>query len=96
MQQEHTTKSIVSQRYATQKNNPTTTSKKTRKCPLCAIKAPAANYKDPDFLKQFISDGGRMLPSRITNICAKHQRSLKKTIKRSRIIALLPFTFNNK
>ena len=67
--------------------------KKSKGCPLCASSAPVIDYKDPDFLEKFISEGGRMLPSRITNVCAKHQRSLKKAIKHSRVIALLPFVF---
>lgn len=50
------------------------------------------DYKDPDFLRQFISDGGRMLPARVTGASAKHQRALKKAIKRARNLALLPFT----
>ncbi|MDC0865020.1 30S ribosomal protein S18 [Rickettsiaceae bacterium] len=67
--------------------------KRSKGCPLCATSAPVVNYKNPDLLKSFISNGGRMLPSRVTNVCAKHQRRLKREIKRSRLIALLPFVF---
>ncbi|WP_194966820.1 30S ribosomal protein S18 [Rickettsia endosymbiont of Cardiosporidium cionae] len=65
--------------------------KKKQYCPLCEAKVVKIDYKDIDLLKRFISEGGRMLPSRITNICSTHQRKLKKSIKLSRMIALLPF-----
>jgi len=64
---------------------------KSKGCPLFSASTPAIDYKNPTLLEKFISDGGRMLPSRITNVCAKHQRSLGKAIKHSRVIALLPF-----
>jgi small subunit ribosomal protein S18 len=61
-------------------------------CPLSVNGAPAVNYKNPDLLSKFISEGGRILPSRITNVCAKKQRQLKRAIKVARVLALLPFT----
>lgn len=70
--------------------------RKRKGCPLCAAEAPAIDYKDPELLGKFISEGGRMLPSRITNVCATHQRGIKKAIRHSRIIALLPFVFYNR
>ncbi len=70
--------------------------KKRKGCPLCTTNCPAIDYKNPNLLSKFISEGGRILPSRITNVCAKHQRSLKKAIKHSRIIALLPFVYSSK
>jgi small subunit ribosomal protein S18 len=70
--------------------------RKRKGCPLCLAGSPEIDYKDPELLGKFISEGGRMLPSRITNVCAKHQRNVKKAIRHSRIIALLPFVFNNK
>jgi small subunit ribosomal protein S18 len=70
--------------------------KKSKGCPLCSSSTPAIDYKNPELLERFISEGGRMLPSRITNVCAKHHRSLKKAIKHSRVIALLPFVFLRK
>lgn len=70
--------------------------KKSKGCPLCSPSSPDIDYKNPELLEQFISEGGRMLPSRITNVCAKHQRALKKAIKHSRVIALLPFVFLRK
>ncbi|XVN42121.1 MAG: 30S ribosomal protein S18 [Candidatus Rickettsia vulgarisii] len=67
--------------------------RKRRGCPLSVQDAPAIDYKNPDLLIKFVSEGGRMLPSRITNVCTKKQRELKKAIKRARILALLPFVF---
>lgn len=81
---------------ASDKSNTKMFFKKSRGCTLCLSSAPAIDYKNPELLGQFISEGGRMLPSRITNVCAKHQRLLKKAVKLSRIIALLPFVFARK
>jgi small subunit ribosomal protein S18 len=49
------------------------------------------NYKDVDNLKNFLGDGGKILPRRHTGLSAHHQRLLKRAIKRARNIALLPF-----
>ena len=49
------------------------------------------NYKDVDTLRQFVGDGGKILPRRHTGLSAQHQRMLKRAIKRARNIALLPF-----
>ena len=60
-------------------------------CPLSGSSAPKVTYKNPELLRKFISEGGRILPSRVTNICAKKQRMLKRAIKIARILGLLPF-----
>ncbi|MFK7973974.1 MAG: 30S ribosomal protein S18 [Rickettsiaceae bacterium] len=70
--------------------------KKSRGCPFSVPGAAVIDYKDPDLLSKFISEGGRMLPSRITNVSSKHQRALKKAIKHSRTLALLPFVYLSK
>lgn len=67
--------------------------RKRKRCPLSIPNAPVIDYKNPDLLIKFVSEGGRMLPSRITNVCAKKQRKLKNAIKIARILALLPFVF---
>jgi small subunit ribosomal protein S18 len=64
---------------------------KKRPCRLCRDKIKSIDYKDADFLTKFISDRGRILPSRISGNCAKHQRMVSKQIKKARISALLPF-----
>ncbi|MBF0182957.1 MAG: 30S ribosomal protein S18 [Magnetococcales bacterium] len=59
-------------------------------CLFCADKTVTIDYKDPKLLLRFITERGKMVPSRITGVCAPHQRHLSKAIKRSRNIALLP------
>lgn len=49
------------------------------------------DYKDTDLLKKFISERGKILPRRVTGTKAKFQRKLTTAIKRSRVVALLPF-----
>jgi small subunit ribosomal protein S18 len=49
------------------------------------------DYKNPELLMRFVSEGGRILPSRITNVCAKKQRKLKMAIRRARMLGLLLF-----
>ena len=49
------------------------------------------DYKDPEFLKKFLNEQGRILPRRITGTSLKYQRKVSKAVKRARIIALLPF-----
>lgn len=70
--------------------------KKGKGCPFSHANADTIDYKNPDLLAKFISEGGRMLPSRITNVSAKYQRVLKKAIKHSRVLALLPFVISGK
>ncbi len=59
-------------------------------CRFCSQKA-KIDYKDPDSLRRFITERGKILPRRITGTCAKHQRKLALEIKRSRALALLPY-----
>ena len=63
---------------------------KKKVCKFCIQKL-KIDYKDADTLRRFITERGKILPRRITGTCAKHQRSLALAIKRSRILALLPF-----
>jgi small subunit ribosomal protein S18 len=63
---------------------------KKKVCKFCMQKL-KIDYKDPDTLRRFITERGKILPRRITGTCAKHQRALALAIKRARIIALLPF-----
>ena len=64
-------------------------------CYFCANKDVKIDYKDPDLLKRFITDRGKIIPSRITGTCSYHQRQLARAIKKARIMALLPFTTAN-
>ncbi len=60
-----------------------------RKCPLSVKGAPVIDYKNVTLLKKYISENGKMLPSRITNISQKKQRQLSLSIKRARNLALV-------
>lgn len=61
-------------------------------CRFCAEKTLPLDYKEVRVLSNFITERGKIIPSRITGNCAKHQRRLTAAIKRARATALLPFT----
>src|SRR3954469_7672171 len=65
-------------------------------CRFCADKNVPIDYKDPQTLKYFITDRGKIVPRRISGNCAKHQRKVALAIKRARMIALMPFTVTGK
>ena len=60
-----------------------------KKCPLTGKNAPEIDYKNIKLLKKYISESGRILPSRITSVSVKKQKELSKSIKRARLLALL-------
>ncbi len=64
---------------------------KKKVCIFCLDKNAVIDYKDANRLKKFIAEGGKILPSRQTGTCARHQRELTTAIKRARNMALLPF-----
>ena len=64
-------------------------------CRFCADKTLMIDYKDVRMVAQFVTERGKMTPSRITGNCARHQRLLTTAIKRARSVALLPFTTAN-
>jgi len=61
-------------------------------CKFCADKTMNIDHKDPVLLGQFVTERYKILPSRVTGTCAKHQRALTTAIKRARVLALLSFT----
>ncbi|QAA30423.1 30S ribosomal protein S18 [Clostridium manihotivorum] len=65
---------------------------KRKVCAFCVEKATSIDYKDINKLRKYVTERGKILPRRISGTCAKHQRQLTDAIKRSRNIALLPFT----
>tara|TARA_B100001123_G_C15014303_1_gene908853 strand:- start:249 stop:506 length:258 start_codon:yes stop_codon:yes gene_type:complete len=67
---------------------------KKRSCPLSGADAPKVDYKNIKLLKRFISEKGKILPSRITSVSTKKQRELSRAIKRARYLALLPYVNN--
>ena len=60
-----------------------------KKCPLSGKGAPVIDYKNIKLLKRYISENGKILPSRITSVSQKKQRELSFSIKRARNLALL-------
>jgi small subunit ribosomal protein S18 len=64
-------------------------------CPFCVNKTMIIDYKSPEILRKFVTERGRIVPRRISGVCAMHQRKLTEEIKRARILALLPFTTAN-
>lgn len=66
-------------------------SSRKKVCVFCQEKVETIEYKDVARLKKFITEGGKIVPRRMSGTCAKHQRELSKAIKRARVAALLPF-----
>jgi len=60
-----------------------------KSCPLSIKGAPPVDYKNIRLLKKYMSENGKILPSRITNVCQKKQRELSLSIKRARNLALI-------
>ena len=60
-----------------------------RPCPLSGENAPLIDYKNIKVLKKYISESGRILPSRITSVSQNKQKKLSRAIKRARLLALL-------
>ncbi len=64
---------------------------KKKVCQFCVDKVNAIDYKEVGKLRKYVTEKGKMLPRRMTGVCAKHQRMLAEAVKRARIVALLPF-----
>ena len=60
-------------------------------CPFSGANAPKIDYKDIKLLQRFVSERGKIVPSRITAVSAKKQRLLAQAIKRARFLGLLPY-----
>ena len=60
-------------------------------CAFCVDKVDVIDYKDIAKLKKYITEKGKILPRRMTGVCAQHQRTLASAIKRARLADLLPF-----
>lgn len=65
--------------------------RRKKSCPFSGPNAPAIDWKDTKTLSRFISERGKITPSRITNVSHKKQRELSNAIKRARYMALLPY-----
>ena len=60
-------------------------------CRFCSEKVSRIDYKDLERIGRYVTERGKILPSRLTGTCAKHQRILTQAIKRARFMALLPY-----
>lgn len=65
--------------------------RRKKTCPFSHKNAPAIDYKDVKLLSRYVSERGKIIPSRITAVSAKKQRELTKAVKRARNLALLPY-----
>ena len=63
----------------------------SKTCPVCEMGVRTVDYKDERALSRFTTERGKILPSRLSGMCARHQRQLSTAIKRARQLALLPF-----
>ncbi|MGL5681796.1 MAG: 30S ribosomal protein S18 [Marinifilaceae bacterium] len=70
---------------------PTVDVKKKKYCRFRKAKIKFIDYKDPEFLKKFLNDQGKILPRRITGTSVKYQRKVATAVKRARHLALLPY-----
>ncbi len=68
--------------------------RRKKTCPFSGANAPKIDYKDVKLLQRFISERGKIVPSRITAVSNKKQRLLANAIKRARFMALLPYVLN--
>ena len=65
--------------------------RRRKTCPFSGDNAPKIDYKDVKLLQRYVSERGKIVPSRMSAVSAKKQRELARAIKRARNIALLPF-----
>jgi small subunit ribosomal protein S18 len=65
--------------------------RRRKTCPFSGANAPKIDYKDVKLLQRYVSERGKIVPSRITAVSAKKQRELAQAIKRSRFLGLLPY-----
>ena len=65
--------------------------RRRKSCPFSGPHAPKIDYKDVKLLQRFISERGKIVPSRITAVSTKKQRELAQAIKRARFLGLLPY-----
>ena len=62
-----------------------------KSCPFCEGRVHYVDYKDDRTLGRFITDHGKILPSRLSGVDARHQRQLSRAVKKARFLALLPY-----
>ncbi len=65
--------------------------RRRKTCPFSSDSSPKIDYKDVRLLQRYVSERGKIVPSRITAVSSKKQRELAKAIKRARFLGLLPY-----
>ena len=70
--------------------------RRRKTCPFSGDNAQVIDHKDVKLLQRYVSERGKIVPSRITGTSAKYQRQLSTAIKRARFLALLPYTDSHK
>ena len=65
--------------------------RRNKSCVICESSLRVVDYKDDKLLARFITERGKILPSRLSGTCGRHQRQLSTAIKRARELALLPY-----
>ena len=65
--------------------------RQAKTCPVCEMSVRVLDYKDERTLSRFMTERGKILPSRLSGMCARHQRQLATAIKRARQLALIPY-----
>lgn len=65
--------------------------RRRKTCPFSGDNSPQIDYKDPKLLQRYVSERGKIVPSRISAVSNKKQRELARAIKRARFLALLPY-----
>ena len=65
--------------------------RRRKSCPFSGDNAPVIDYRDVKLLQRYVSERGKIVPSRITAVSSKKQRELARAIKRARFLALLPY-----
>lgn len=68
--------------------------KKHKNCSFCVDKVDALDYKDASKVRRYLTEAGKIIPRRITGTCAKHQRMVATTVKRSREAAIVSYVFD--
>lgn len=68
--------------------------RRRKTCPFSGDNAPKIDYKDVKLLQRYVSERGKIVPSRISAVSMKKQRELAKAIKRARFLGLLPYSVN--
>ena len=69
--------------------------RRRKSCPFSGKNAPKIDYKDVRLLQGFMSERGKIVPSRVTGTKSKYQRQLATAVKRARFLALIPYTDNH-